>query len=105
MKTKVQFSPIDITAKGCGQMIVRDSFPRGSKDYQFGASVAYKVGWLVGSKSTRYTLVALTDGMTIVFDGIKNLIDYLNNDEEGFRPLEPAELVEIIKTQGNRFDA
>lgn len=81
-------------------MIVRDSFPRGSKDYAFGATVAFKVGWMSDGK---LTLVALTDGMTLVFRDMEALLKHLNEDEDGFRPIEPGELVEIIKTQGNRF--
>ena len=103
MKTRVQFSPSDFTDNGCGQVVVRDSFTRGSKAYEFGASVAYKVGWVSGITSTQFSLVALTDGMTTLFGGIQKLVDHLNNDECGFRPLEPDELVEIIKTQGSRF--
>lgn len=100
MKAKIQFTPSDFRA--AGQIVVRDSFTRGSKDYEFAASVAYKVGYLP-QHPDQFTLTALTDGMTLVFATLDKLVDHLNTDSEGFRPLENGELLKVIETQGNRF--
>lgn len=101
MKTRTTFEPSDF--KGAGQMVVRDTFPVGCKDYDHGICVAYKVCWLTGEPANDYFLAALSDGMLIKFDTITALCNHLNSDEEGFRPLQRDEMAEIIKRHGNRF--
>lgn len=102
MKTKTIFEPSDFD--GGGQMIIRNSSSIGSKDIGFAASVAYKIGWLAfKSGDSRYCMISLADGMTSKPRSLKDLCEYLNNDQCGFRPLTKEEAAAIILEVGNRF--
>lgn len=101
MKTRTTFIEVDF--KGYGQLIVRDSFPRGSKDYAFGISVAYKIGYVLTQTENNAALISLSDGMVIGFESKRALVEHLNADEEGFRVLEIEEYVEMVRAQGSRF--
>jgi hypothetical protein len=91
--------------EGCGQMVIRNSFPENSKDYSFGATVSYKIGWMSSARSVGniIMLVSLADGMCLRFDSEQALCDHLNNDSEGYRPMSKVEIARIMETQGNRF--
>lgn len=102
MKNRSTFSLSDF--KSCGQYVVKDSFRRGDKNFQFAASVAYKVcWWSQADDKTTYFLMSVTDGMLLPFDELKDLCSHLNKDKDGYRPLEADELVEVMKATGNRF--
>jgi hypothetical protein len=103
MKTKTIFEPSDF--EGGGQMIIRNSSPVGSKNISFAASVAYKIGWLAfeRSKKGRLVMISLTDGMISKPRSEKEMCEYLNYDECGFRPLTKEETADIILEVGNRF--
>ena len=102
MKTKVTFDPKDL--KGLGQMIIRDSFPVNCKDYEFGASVAYKVGWMNSSSAkNEKVLISLQDGMILRFASEQEICDHLNADTYGFRPMSKKEIKKILGIVGNRF--
>lgn len=104
MDTRATFSPLDFAVGGGGQYVIRDSFKRGrSKDFRFASSVAYKLCYWNEPDKTSLFLASLTDGMLIQFVDLEAVCRYLNEDEEGFRPLEPDELVEVVRATGNRF--
>lgn len=101
MKTRTTFEESDFN--GSCQMVVRDSFPRGSKAYEFGMSVAYKIGYIVTNTENATALISLSDGMVIGFKSKAAMVDHLNKDEAGFRVLEIEEYVEMVRAQGSRF--
>jgi hypothetical protein len=47
-------------------------------------------------------MTSLADGCVIIHT-IDELIDHLNNDDEGYRPATKDELRQIVEYQGNRF--
>ncbi|MDE2104488.1 MAG: hypothetical protein KGL39_45050 [Patescibacteria group bacterium] len=102
MKHNIQFNPEDF--KGSGQLVIRNSSTRGSKDYGFAVTVAYKVGYLPGREKQSVLLVALSDGMATRFDSKQQLCDFLNADSEGFRPMSTSEIRNVLAFQGARFD-
>ncbi len=103
MKIKYVFDPGDFD--GCGQMVVRNSFPVGCKDYSFGATVSYKVGYRFGEagKGNDIYLISMADGMCIKHESKQALCDHLNNDISGFRPMTDDEITNIMLSQHNRF--
>lgn len=101
MKTRIIFDPKDFP--GSGQMIVRESSPKGSPDIGFLTSVSYKVGYIQSAEKKQKALIALSDGMIFSFDTIEDLCLNLNNDAFGYRPLTTDEIKSIAEWQGNRF--
>ncbi len=89
--------------KGCGQLVIRESSPLGSTDISFALSVSYKVGYIGAGSTRKYMLIALSDGLCMSFDTMEALIDHLNNDVHGYRPLNTVELDHIMQYNGNRF--
>lgn len=84
-------------------MIVRNSCPIGTEDYSFLTSVAYKVGYCYVNKFQKSMLISLSDGMAIIYDNDDKLIEHLNNDVFGYRPMTTEEMNNINNYQGNRF--
>lgn len=92
---RVVFSPDDF--KGSGQTIVRCSYD--GEDHQFGASVAFKIGYF----GQIVLKISLTDGMALEYASKEELCSALNNDSIGYRPVEESELLVLVATIGNRF--
>lgn len=101
MKQRNTFEPSDF--RGCGQIIVRNSFPIGSTEYDHATTVSYKIGFLAGNKDKKILKISLADGMTIQYRTINDLCNALNNDEYGYRPMNEKEIQIIMKVIGNRF--
>ena len=87
---------------GSGQLLVRNSHKSGSDNADFLTTVAYQIGYVVGDVERRNTMTSLSDGCVIRFS-MDELLDHLNNDEEGYRPATKDELRQIVEYQGNRF--
>ena len=108
---RVVFSPDDF--KGSGQTIVRCSYD--GEDHQFGASVAYKIGYIgsgvVASAGLRSGFgqtilkISLADGMALEYASKEELCNALNNDSIGYRPLEESKLLVLVAMVGNRFES
>jgi hypothetical protein len=102
MKTTIKFEPSDF--KGGGQLIIRNSSPRGSTDISFALSVSYKIGYISTEPGPKkLTKVSLNDGWTQVFESDKALCDALNKDAHGYRPMNKREIERILTYEGNRF--
>jgi len=95
----VRFNAEDFA--GHGQMVVRCSYD--GEDHQFGASVAYKVGYDAASQRT--CMVSLADGLVLWYDTLDQLCDKLNRDKRGYRWLTNEEIVSIVLSVGNRCAA
>lgn len=98
---RIIFEEKDIQA---GLFIIRNSSPIGSKDFRFAATVVFKIGYCIYSKDKPYGRIsALTDGLFIPMGSKKDIADYLNNDEYGYRILCKEELIDIIKSSEQGF--
>ena len=89
-------------------MIVRNSMSPYSDNYDFGLSVSYKVGWRSQARRDgghKVCLIALSDGMITSYESEQALVDHLNNDKFGFRPMTSDEIRNFLGAQGNRFPA
>ena len=98
MKARVMFEPGDF--KGCGQMIVRNHTPSGLIDLGFVTTVAYKIGFIAGSD--KLCKISLADGMVLIYTDEAALIDHLNSDPRGYRPMTNIECVAVAAEVGNR---
>lgn len=101
MKIRHVFEPSDFA--GSGQMIIRNSYKIGNSNTGFGASVAYKIGYIVGVERNKRCKISLSDGLVMVYDSTEDLCNALNNDQYGFRPMTQNEISTILGEQGNRF--
>lgn len=99
MKNRTIFEPSDF--KGAGQMIIRNSYPRGGEDTGFATTVAYKIGFIAG---TGLAMISLCDGMIIVIKDRESLCTKLNDDECGYRPMSCDEIARVTAEIGNRFE-
>jgi len=77
-----------------GKMIVRNSSPSGSSDVGFMASVSYKIGYILSPEGS-VARIALTDGQVIPFIDEKELVDALNSDSWGYRPMTDEECEDV----------
>ena len=98
MKIRHEFEPGDF--EGGGQMIVRNS---NDLSVDFMSSIAWKIGF--ENKSGNRCMVSLADGLVLLFAGEQELIDKLNNDKSGYRPMTEDECVAVSGHVGNRFGA
>lgn len=97
---KFIFEPSDF--EGCGQMIIRNSSPKGSKDYSYASTVCYKIGYKAGGNDL--FMFAMNDGLVMkIFEDEKELCDYLNADPVGYRPMTRQDVINIISVEGGRF--
>lgn len=86
-----------------GRYIIRESSPVNSEDISFASSVTYKIGFVRPGRSQfdktvlklfgkSYALISITDGMTFPYKTMGSLVDRLNTDDYGYRPLTQEEL-------------
>jgi hypothetical protein len=105
MKIKCTFTEEDFS--GSGQMLIRNSAPLGCKDYGFMSTVSYKIGYMpnphpngVGQWSC---MISLADGMIIPYESMDALIEGVNNDYHGFRPMSQEEIRQVMEYTSNRM--
>lgn len=103
MQVSIKFEPKDF--KGSGQLIVRNSSPLGSQDGASISCVSYKIGYVSENGSKSIFMVSIADGHIIGFENEKSLCDYLNNDDQGYRPMTDEEITLAFSSVGNRFDS
>lgn len=102
MKHRVIFEPRDFY--GCGQIIVRESFPRDCTDYSQAITLAYKIGFMSDEeKNSRIVMISLADGLVLKCGSVEQLCERLNNDSEGYRPMSDVEISGMMLSIGNRF--
>ena len=104
MKVKFYFEESDF--KGSGQIITREKQNCDISRFEGGSTTTYKVGYVYLSekKSESYPcLISFADGMITYFDTMGDLLNYINEDPIGYRPVSKEELVAIVSTEGNRF--
>lgn len=88
----------------CGMFIIKNNVGKPLEDLRFSRTVAFKVGFSHGSVKKYGLSSFLTDGFySPISDSLKGLADYLNNDEEGYRPLTKDELIELIVSSDQGF--
>jgi len=85
-----------------GQVIVRAHSGNVSSSYI--TSVSYKIGYDPRKRGS-HTLISLSDGQTQFFENEESLIESLNKDPIGFRPIEKREWDAIWESNGNRFSS
>jgi hypothetical protein len=104
MKTQVIFEPSDFNC--CGQLIIRNSFPRGQTNYDSAIMVAYKIGVLQRVNDCRlFMKISLADGLCRSYLSTEELCEELNSDSYGFRPMSDEEIVGVARVGGNRFSS
>jgi len=101
MKESLKYEPSDFDESG--QMLIRNSSPKGSGDLHFAVTVAYKVGYAFVDGKSVVLLVSLADGLTSVLESNEELCGLLNADPVGYRPMNSEEIARILGEQGNRF--
>lgn len=98
---KYIFEEKDIQA---GLYVIRQSSPKGSKDLMFASTVCYKVAYTNNNTEKPYGLCNFTtDGWYYPIGDKKAICDHLNNDRDGFRPLQKEELIEILQNSLTGF--
>lgn len=98
MKVKLTWELEDLKM---GMYIIRESFKKNGDNWSFAMSVAYQIGWKGQSKNQRYYLVAMSDGMIWQECATKKaVLEMLNSDTEGYRPLTTKEHIAIIVHKG-----
>ena len=70
-----------------GQIVTRLTSPPNSDNLSFMASVSYKICWHGHGDKQKWAKVAVTDGMIFMYESKKRLIDALNTDDHGYRPI------------------
>ncbi len=100
MIIKHLWEPADIRP---GMWLIRESAADVAKNRTFACSVAYKIGWshepYVGGEKVKilYHRVAITDGMIDVGVSAVVLVNKLNADSCGYRPMTQDEIFICIK--------
>lgn len=105
MRSIIILEPDDLS--GGGQMIIRNSFSANasaSADWGFASSVAYKIGWISHMPKNKACKISLSDGMVVVYESDQELIESLNEDPVGYRPMTQKEISHVMKYVGNRFN-
>jgi hypothetical protein len=87
-----------------GMFIIRNDAGRPITDQSFARTVTFKIIYRHTAEKPHGMCSVLTDGFTYgVANDRKELAEYLNNDDIGFRPLEREEMIELIKTNTQNF--
>lgn len=90
----------DITA---GLFIIKESSTKKAKDLSFARTVTFKIGW-ENEKGSPYGLInIMTDGWYYRIGDKKALVDHLNKDEYGYRPLTKKEMFEMLESSDQGF--
>ena len=86
----------------CGMFVIKNSVGRPIKNLDSARSEVYQIVYLVHEEGTMYCLSGiLTDGFTLeISNTLEGVADYLNQGEEGYRPLTKDELFQLA----NSFD-
>lgn len=86
-----------------GIIIIRNDATKPLKDLGFARTVVFKIGFShVGKKYGLCNI--LTDGWYHgVADSHKELADYLNADEKGYRPLTKEEFLQLVDDGKNQI--
>ncbi len=89
----------------CGMFIIRnDAGKIPFKDADFARTVVFKIGFSMGSDKKYGKISILTDGAYFgLRPTLKELADYLNEDERGYRPLTREELINLLKSSDQGF--
>jgi len=88
----------------CGMFIIRNSSLKKSNDLSFARTVTFKIGFSHESEKKYGICNFLTDGFYVgIAKDKKDLCEWLNNDEIGYRPLTKDEVIEMIKSTNQGF--
>lgn len=87
----------------CGLYIIRESASKPFKDIGFARTVTFKICYSV-KNHTYHLCNILTDGCLIgEYKTTNELIEHLNNDEKGYRPLTKEEMWQMLKETNQGF--
>lgn len=99
MKYKFEEKDIEL-----GTFVIKNSSPKGSGDLGFASTVAYKICWIPEGKINTYCMVAMfTDGGIFKLGTKDELLQHINEDKHGYRPLTKQELLNILSHSNNGF--
>ena len=87
-----------------GLFLVRNDAGKPFKDLGFARTVTFKVGFSHDSEMKYGLSSVLTDGFYVgVAKTLKELVEHLNNNEFGYRPLTKDELFQLINSSNQGF--
>ena len=90
----------------CGMFLIRNDASRPFKNVGFATTVVFKVGFEMNPKDDKkYGLISvLTDGRYCpIAKDLKELAEYLNKDERGYRPITKDEFIELLNSSNQGF--
>lgn len=102
MKIKFIWEVSDIE---CGMYFIKNSSPLGSADLSFASTVCFKLGFLHTDGEKSYVLISMmTDGMVYKkMETKEDVVNMLNEESFGYRPLTKDEYVAIISRTNQGF--
>lgn len=102
MKIKFIWELSDIVS---GIYFIRQTSPIDSKDLSFACTVSFKLGFLHDGSEQPWVLISvLTDGMVYAKMANKeDVLNMLNNDEHGYRPLTKSEYMAMLESTDQGF--
>jgi hypothetical protein len=79
-----------------GKCMVRQDAPVKIKEPRNGViTVTYMIGYMPESPEAPI-LISLADGLVLKFKCRESFLKNINNDEHGYRPITPEELVSVL---------
>lgn len=88
----------------CGMFLVKNNAGKPFKELGFARTVTFKVGFSNDGELKYGLSSVLTDGFYVgVANSLKDLATYLNNDEQGYRPLTKDELFQLVNSSTQGF--
>lgn len=88
----------------CGMFLVKNNAGKPFKDLGFARTVTFKTGFSHDGEKKYGLSSVLTDGFYVgVANSLKELAEYLNEDEQGYRPLTKEELFQLVSSSNQGF--
>lgn len=104
MKTRnVLLTEWDADDIKAGMYVIKNSSPIGTTDLGFARTVTYKIGWNCKGDKSFGMIACLTDGMFFSIGDKYAMVDHLNDDEFGYRPLTKPEYLEMFNDSMQGF--